>query len=145
MCSWVNFKSCTFFFFFLLFRATSAAHGVSQPRDQIGAVAAGLCHSNVGSEPHLRPTPQLTGNAGSLTHWVRSGVERVSSWMLVRYVFTEPQWGLRCALFIQDILRLFSLKPDNTECVLGLVIHFWFCSLIPTHILSYLALFSSYS
>ena len=28
----------------------------------IGAVAASLCHShtNVGSEPHLRPTPQLT-------------------------------------------------------------------------------------
>ena len=28
----------------------------------IGAIAAGLCqsHSNLGSEPHLQPTPQLT-------------------------------------------------------------------------------------
>jgi len=30
--------------------------------EQIGAVAASLrqSHSNLGSEPHLRPTPQLT-------------------------------------------------------------------------------------
>ena len=34
----------------------------SQARGLIGAVAAGLSqsHSNVGSEPGLRPTPQLT-------------------------------------------------------------------------------------
>ena len=32
------------------------AYGVSQSRDQIGAVVAGLhhSHSNAGSEPHLR-------------------------------------------------------------------------------------------
>ena len=39
------------------------AYGNSQARGQIGATAkaAGLCHnhSNVGSEPHLQPTPQL--------------------------------------------------------------------------------------
>ena len=37
-------------------------HGGSQAKDQIGAVATGLhhSHSNVGSEPHLQPTPQLT-------------------------------------------------------------------------------------
>jgi len=42
--------------------AAPAAYGGSQARDLIGAVAASLCqgHSNVGSEPHLRPTPQLT-------------------------------------------------------------------------------------
>ena len=47
---------------FLLFLwATSAAYGGSQARGLIGAVAAGLrqSHSNVGSEPHLQPTPQL--------------------------------------------------------------------------------------
>ena len=34
----------------------------SQAMGQIGALAAGLyhSHSNLGSEPHLRPTPQLT-------------------------------------------------------------------------------------
>ena len=47
---------------FCLFRATPAAHGGSQARGPIGAEAAGLSHShsNVRSEPHLRPTPQLT-------------------------------------------------------------------------------------
>ena len=38
------------------------ACGGSQARGRIGAVASGLhlSHSNVGSEPHLGPTPQLT-------------------------------------------------------------------------------------
>ena len=51
-----------FFFVFFLFKAAPAAYGGSQARDLIGAVAAGLHHShnNVGSEPHLQPTPQLT-------------------------------------------------------------------------------------
>ena len=42
---------------FYLFRAVTAAYGGSQARGGIGAVAAGLhhsqSHSNVGSEPHL--------------------------------------------------------------------------------------------
>ena len=51
----------TFFFFFLLFRATPVACGSSQANGRIRAIAASLrhSHSNVGSEPHLRPTPQL--------------------------------------------------------------------------------------
>ena len=50
-----------YFFIVLPFRATPAAHGGSQTRGQIGASAASLVHShsNVGSEPHLQPTPQL--------------------------------------------------------------------------------------
>ena len=53
-------------FFFLIFFAISwaapAAYGGSQARGLIGAVAASLrqSHSNAGSEPCLRPTPQLT-------------------------------------------------------------------------------------
>ena len=54
------------FSFFLHFRAAPAAYGGFQARGQIGATAAGLCHSNTGSEPHLQPTPQLT--ARSITH-----------------------------------------------------------------------------
>jgi len=43
-------------------RATPVAHGSSQARGLIGAVATSLCqsHSNAGSELHLQPTPQLT-------------------------------------------------------------------------------------
>ena len=49
-------------FIYLLFRAALAAYGGSQARGQIRAIAAGLhhSHSNAGSEPRLRPAPQLT-------------------------------------------------------------------------------------
>ena len=49
-------------FFFFISWAAPAAYGGSQARGPIGAVAAGLrqSHSNEGSEPHLRPTSQLT-------------------------------------------------------------------------------------
>ena len=42
-----------FVFCFCLFRATPLAYGGSQVRGQIGVVAAGLHHSNAGSEPRL--------------------------------------------------------------------------------------------
>ena len=51
-----------FLFFCLAFsRAAPAAYGGSQARGPIGAVVAGLhhSHSNGGSEPGLRSTPQL--------------------------------------------------------------------------------------
>ena len=52
--------ACLLFFF--SFRATPAAYGSFQGRGQIGAAATSLghSHSNARSEPHLRPTPQLT-------------------------------------------------------------------------------------
>ena len=51
-----------FVLFFVFFRAAPAAYGSSQARGIIRATAAGLCHShsNSGSEPCLRSTPQLT-------------------------------------------------------------------------------------
>ena len=44
--------------------AAPMAYGGSQARGQIRAIVTGLHHShrNVGSEPHLRPTPQLMAN-----------------------------------------------------------------------------------
>ena len=50
-----------FYFIFCLFRAMPSAYGGSQATGPVGAVAAGLrhSHSNVGSKPGLRPTPQL--------------------------------------------------------------------------------------
>jgi len=52
-------------FFFCLFAFSWAAptvYGGSQARGLFGAVATSLhqSHSNVGSEPRLQPTPQLT-------------------------------------------------------------------------------------
>ena len=51
-----------FLSFCYFFGAAPTAYGGSQARGRIGAVAAGLrqSHSNVGSEPRLQPTPQLT-------------------------------------------------------------------------------------
>ena len=64
--------SFVFFVFFvvvvvLLFRAAPAAHGSSQARGPIAAAATGLrhSHSNLGSEPHLRHTLQLTATLDS--------------------------------------------------------------------------------
>ena len=53
--------SSFFFGLFAISWAAPAAYGGSQARGRIGAVAAGLHqrHSNVGSEPRLKPTPQL--------------------------------------------------------------------------------------
>ena len=48
--------------FVCLFMAAPTAHGGSQARGPIGTIATGLhqSHSNMGSKPHLQPTPQLT-------------------------------------------------------------------------------------
>ena len=67
------------FFFFL--RTTLAVYGISQARGQIGATAASLYHSS-------------QQQAGSLTHWVRPGIEPASSWILVGFVSTVPQQKL---------------------------------------------------
>ena len=49
------------FFFFLVFLGPHPQHGSSQARGRVRAAAMGLhhSHSNRGSEPHLRPTPQF--------------------------------------------------------------------------------------
>ena len=33
-------------------------------------------------------------NAGFLTHWARPGIKPTSSWILVGFITTEPQWEL---------------------------------------------------
>ena len=50
----------TVFVFVYFFRATPAAYEGSQARDQTGATAAGLHHSNTRSVLHLKPALQLT-------------------------------------------------------------------------------------
>ena len=45
------------------------------------------------------------GNAESLTHWSRPGIETVSSWMLVRFVSSEPWWELCRGRFWNGLLK----------------------------------------
>ena len=40
-------------------------------------------------------TTAARGNAGSLTHWARPGIEPASSWILVGFISTLPQGELR--------------------------------------------------
>ena len=90
------------FFNFCLFRATPKAYEGSQARGPVGAVATGLhhSHSNEGSKLHLPAYTRVHGNARSLTHWARPGTEPTSSWMLVRFVSTEPQQELPNSSFL---------------------------------------------
>ena len=80
-----GFQQRFFFFFFLLFRAAPKAYGSSQARCQIGATAGGY------TTVHC--------NAGSLTHWARSGIKCVSSWIPVGSITTEPKWELQQSIF----------------------------------------------
>ena len=74
-----------FFLSFVFLRITPGAYGGSQVRSLIRAVAAGLCHSH--------------SNTGSLTHWVKLGIEPESSWILVGFITTEP-WQELHLLFL---------------------------------------------
>ena len=60
--------------------ATPAACESSQVRDQIRAADTRLHYSHSHTE--------------SLTHWLRSEIERTASWRFVRFVTAEPQWEL---------------------------------------------------
>ena len=85
---------CIYVFCFI--RAALVAYGSSQARGPLGAVATGLSHShsNSGSEPHLPTYTTAHGNARSLTHRARPGIEPTTSWCLVRFVSTVPRQEL---------------------------------------------------
>ena len=67
------------------FRAIPEAYGGSQARGWMGAVDAGLyhSHSNEGSQPHLRPKPQLMVTPDC---WP---TERPRNWTCI---FMDPSW-----------------------------------------------------
>ena len=78
---------------FLLLRAAPGAHGGSQAMGRIRAAATSLHHSHSNSDLSMSPTYTTAhGNDGSLTHWAKLGVKPTSSWILVRFVSTEPWW-----------------------------------------------------
>ena len=43
------------------------------------------------------------GNAGSLIHWVRPGIDPESSWILFGFVSVEPQQELLTDVFLKDL------------------------------------------
>ena len=111
---------CTYFLelFFVscIFRAEPVAYEGSQARYPITAAAASLHHrhSKVGFKPRLQHTPQLTGNAGFLIHWARPRVEPTPSWILVRFVSTEPQQEIQ-ELFLFNGCTQGHIGPPRWE------------------------------
>ena len=100
------------FLFFYLFRAAPTAHGGSQGRGWIRAVAAILrhSHSNTRSELCLQPTTAHS-DAGSLSHWARPGIELTTSWFLVGFVSTVPWQELLPITF--NIILYRSIKSRH--------------------------------
>ena len=84
-----------FFFFAFLWKQKNPWHmEVPRSRGRIGAIAASLHHScwfTPQAQQCQIPTASVTyttahGDAGSLTHWARPGIEPTTSWFLVRFV-----------------------------------------------------------
>ena len=91
-----------FFFFFLLFllsRGATAAYGSSQAR---GSNQSYSCRPTPQQQqPRIQATSATYttahGNARSLTHWVRPGIEPTTSWFSVGFVSAMPRWELPIA------------------------------------------------
>ena len=82
---------------YIFFRSTPIADGSSQTKGRTGAAAAGLCHSH--------------SNTGSLTHGAGPKVKPSSSWILVKFLTTEPQRELLYLFFSNNyIIYLVSLN-----------------------------------
>ena len=121
---------------FWLFRATPAVYGGSQARGPIRGVAASLhhSHSNPRSKLCLWPTPQLTGNAGSVTHWARPGIEPAASWFLVRAVSVAPRgelWKFSVKCFHLPLnwgtsLCIVGMIENKADCFFSFLLFFSF-------------------
>ena len=61
----------------------------SQARGHIRAAAASLCHSHSNARSTSATYTTAHSHTGSLTHWVRAGIEPSSSWTPVWLVTTE--------------------------------------------------------
>ena len=81
----------------------------SWARGRIGPAAAGLHHSHskcrlliwAASVTYAASASDTAtcGNAGSLAHWSRSGIEPKTSWFLVIFISAVPWWELQKILF----------------------------------------------
>ena len=100
----------------LHFRATHEAHRISQesnwscscwptPQPQLGIWAPSATYTTA------------HGNARSLTHWVRPGIEPASSWILVGFVSTETRRefpiGLRKMRYIYTMEYYSTIKENK--------------------------------
>ena len=81
---------CGFFVFFCLFAFLFFFYLLGPCMQPIEVPRLG-----VQLELHLLAYATAHSNAGSLTHWVGPGIESMSSWILVEFITSEPQWELK--------------------------------------------------
>ena len=62
------------------------------------------------------------GNDGSLTLLVRPGIEPVSSWILVRFISTVPQWELPYVLSTKQKKKVQVIQKVTLPVNLGMVV-----------------------
>ena len=88
------------FYFFSPFFLSCHIYGIwLGVESELQLLACANSHSNTGSKLHLWPTHTACGNAGSLTHWARPGIEPSSSWILVRFLTPWATTGTPCFYF----------------------------------------------
>ena len=113
VCLWRNVYYFIFFYLVLGFRATPTVYGSSQARGPIRATAAGLphSHSSMGSEPHLRHTPQLMALPDSWPTEQGQGLNPHchgywSDSFLLRHNGNSEKYLFRCTFFFFFFLEL---------------------------------------
>ena len=123
----ISFLFLRCFKFFFLFRAALAAHGSSQARGLIGAIATGLCHSQIQCQIQAMSVTYIAahGNARSLTYWARQGIEPTISWFLVGfylfiyfclfYGLTCDIWKFRARGLIRTVFTGLHHSPSNAR------------------------------
>ena len=101
------------FYFINRFRAILVAYGGSQARGLVRAIPEPQqCRIWATSATYTT----AHGNAGSLTHWTRPGIEPVYLWVLVRFISSEPRWELLGLYLLNDLDSTSLLSYMNYQC-----------------------------
>ena len=105
-------------FSFFLFGAAHVAYGTSQARGWSYSCQPQQCQIRAASATYTT----AHGNARSLAHWVRSGIESSTSWLLVGFVSAAPQQELQLSstfLFRSVWIPLPAISSQCGHPVLG--------------------------
>ena len=98
------------------------AYEGSQAKGWIRATAAGLCHSDSNTRwERICDLYHSLRNARSLTHWARPRTKSASSWILVRFISTEPWWELYILVLIINYSNI-TVREIWVKCIWNLKI-----------------------